>query len=423
MHRRQFLKSSLKAALGISAATVPSILAPIVTNRFARPAHAQGASATTTDSPDTSGPFDLIIRGGRVIDPSVHLDAIRDIAIRGGRIAAVEPGIEADATEEMDASGKLVVPGLLDIHAHYAQDPRGPQVALEDGVTGFVDAGSGGADNIDAIIEVARAAPQPARVLINIGRQGVIGAGDTFELRLADVDACKAAIARNPDYIVGVKARLTAGVTADDREVLRRAQEAASAFNLPVMIHMGQSETPMGELVQLLKPGDIVTHLFAPPPNAIVDEQGRIHPEILAARRRGIWFDVANGRIDHLRRDTFDQIMAEGFWPDTVSTDGFVNSREVPGVVDLSNIMSKLLNFGGMGLSEVVASATVNAARVFPFLRDKGTLNVGADADVAVLELREGEFEFLDNYEGVRLGEQRLYPVETIYSGSKLQRI
>lgn len=395
MQRRKFLKTSVHAAIGAAAASLPSLY---------NVAHAQSAQ-----------PYDLIIRGGRVIDPSVHLDAIRDVAIRGGRIMAVAPNIEANATETMDASGKLVVPGLLDIHAHYAQDPRGPHVALEDGVTGFVDAGSGGADNIDDIIAVARSAPQPARVLINIGRQGVIGSGDTADMRLADVEACKAAIARNLDYVVGVKARLTAGVTANDREVLRRAQEAASYFNLPVMIHMGQSETPMGELVQLLKPGDIVTHMFAPPPNAIVDEQGRIYPEILAARRRGIWFDVANGRIDHLRWDTFDQIMATGFWPDTVSTDGFVNSREVPGVVDLPNIMSKFLNFGGMSLSEVVATATTNAAKVFPFLRDKGTLNVGAGADVAVLELREGEFEFLDNYEGVREGQQRLYPVGTVH--------
>jgi len=367
--------------------------------------------------------YDLIIRGGRVIDPSVHLDAVADIAISGSRIAAVAPNINAGADEEIDATGKIVVPGLLDIHAHYARDPQGPHICLSDGVTGFVDAGSGGADNIDDIIAVLRAAPQPARALINIGRRGVIDEGDTADMSLADVDAAKAAIARNLDYIVGVKARLTAGVTANDGEVLRRAQEAASYFNLPVMIHMGQSQTPMRELVQILKPGDIVTHMFAPPPNAIVDENGRIYPEILEARRRGVWFDVANGRIDHLRWDTFDQIMAAGFWPDTVSTDGFSASRSVPGVVDLPNIMSKFLNFGGMGLSDVVASASNNASRVFPFLRDKGTLNVGADADAVVLELRQGDFEFLDNYEGLRVGRQRLFPVETVLGGRRVTRV
>lgn len=418
MDRRHFLRTSLCAAIGASAT-------PFIFN--SKQIHAQGSTST--------GPYDLIIRGGRVIDPSQHLDAIRDIAIRGGRIMAVEPALEIGTGPifqgkmdlslfpELDASGKIVVPGLLDIHAHYLQDPGGAHIALEDGITGFVDAGSAGADNIDDIVAMARSAPQPARILINIGRQGVIGEGDTADLSLANVEACKAAIASNLDTVVGVKARLTAGVTANDREVLRRAQEAASYFNLPVMIHMGQSETPMSELVKLLKPGDIVTHMFAPPPNAIVDEQGRIYPEILEARRKGVHFDIANGRIDHLRWDTFDAIMAAGFWPDTTSTDGFATSRNVPGVVDLPNILSKLLNFSDMNLSEVVATATVNAAKVFPFLRGKGTLNVGADADVAVLELREGEFEFLDNYEGVRVGSQRLYPIGTVFSGRNVARV
>ena len=140
-------------------------------------------------------------------------------------------------------------------------------------------------------------------------------------------------------------------------------------------------------------------------------------------RFNGSRFDIANGRIDHLRWDSFDAIMAASFWPDTTSTDGFATSRSVPGVVDLPNILSKLLNFSDMSLSEVVATATVNAAKVFPFLRDKGTLNVGADADVAVLELREGEFEFLDNYEGVRVGNYRLYPTGIINFGRNLERL
>ena len=135
---------------------------------------------------------------------------------------------------------------------------------------------------------IARSAPQPASVLINIGREGIRGGGDTMELELADVDAAKAAISRNRGYIVGVKARLTEGVAIDDVEVLRRAQEVATSFDLPVMIHMGQTTTPMSTLIQQLKPGDIVTHMFAPPPNSIIERSGRILPEVLAARRRGV---------------------------------------------------------------------------------------------------------------------------------------
>ena len=366
--------------------------------------------------------FDLIIRGGRVIDPSLNLDTIADVGIANGRIESIDRELNASATDEINATNKIVVPGLLDIHAHYAQDDRGAHICLSDGVTGWVDAGSAGADNIEEMVAVARSAPQPARILLNIGRGGVIPEGDTADISMANVELAKAAIASNLDYVVGVKARLTSGVTANDIVVIRRAQEVASYFNLPLMIHMGQSESSMASLVAELKPGDVVTHMYAPPPNAIINNDGRIFPEILEARRRGIWFDVANGRTDHLRWDTFDAIMETGFWPDTISTDGFSTSRSAPGVRDYPNIMSKFLNFG-MSLNAVVAASTHNPSRVFPFLRDKGTLNIGAPADVAILDLREGEFEFIDNYENVRPGNQRLFPFETVLAGRRVPRV
>ena len=366
--------------------------------------------------------FDLIIRGGRVIDPSLNLDTIADVGIANGRIESIDRELNASATDEINATNKIVLPGLLDIHAHYAQDDRGAHICLSDGVTGWVDAGSAGADNIEEMVAVARSAPQPARILLNIGRGGVIPEGDTADISMANVEVAKAAIASNLDYVVGVKARLTSGVTANDIVVIRRAQEVASYFNLPLMIHMGQSESSMASLVAELKPGDVVTHMYAPPPNAIINNDGRIFPEILEARRRGIWFDVANGRTDHLRWDTFDAIMETGFWPDTISTDGFSTSRSAPGVRDYPNIMSKFLNFG-MSLNTVVAASTHNPSRVFPFLRDKGTLNIGAPADVAILDLREGEFEFIDNYENVRPGNQRLFPFETVLAGRRVPRV
>ena len=366
--------------------------------------------------------FDLIIRGGRVIDPSLNLDTIADVGIANGRIQSIDRELNASATDEINATNKIVLPGLLDIHAHYAQDDRGAHICLSDGVTGWVDAGSAGADNIEEMVAVARSAPQSARILLNIGRGGVIPEGDTADISMANVEVAKAAIASNLDYVVGVKARLTSGVTANDIVVIRRAQEVASYFNLPLMIHMGQSESSMASLVAELKPGDVVTHMYAPPPNAIINNDGRIFPEILEARRRGIWFDVANGRTDHLRWDTFDAIMETGFWPDTISTDGFSTSRSAPGVRDYPNIMSKFLNFG-MSLNAVVAASTQNPSRVFPFLRDKGTLNIGAPADVAILDLREGEFEFIDNYENVRPGNQRLFPFETVLAGRRVPRV
>ena len=363
--------------------------------------------------------YDLIIKGGRVIDPSLRINAMRDVAILGGRIAAVDATIVGDATATLDARGKLVVPGLIDIHTHAARDHEGPKGCLADGVTGWVDAGSQGAEKLADAVAVAKASPQPGRVLINIGRAGILPKGDTMDLSLADVGAAKDAIARNREFVVGVKARLSKEVAgANDVEVLRRAQEVASAFNLPVMIHMGQTVSPLSRIMPLLKRGDIVTHMFAPPPNSIIDDNGRILPEVLAARRRGVWFDVANGRNGHIRWDIVDKIMQAGFWPDTISTDWNTMSRTT-GVVDFPNVISKFLGFG-MTIDHVIASATVNPARIFPVFHDRGTLNVGAPADIALLELRDGSFEFLDNYENKRSGKQRLFPSGTVLGGKRV---
>jgi dihydroorotase len=338
------------------------------------------------------------------------------VAIADGRIAAIEANVAADAADTLDARGKIVVPGLLDIHTHAARVKEGPALCLADGVTGFVDAGSQGADRINETIAVAKSAPQPGRVLMNIGRAGVLPEGDTMDINRADVGAARDAIAKNRDAIVGVKARLSRDVAgANDYEVLRRAQEVVTSFNLPVMIHMGQTVSPLPRLLALLKAGDIVTHMFAPPPNSIIDENGRILPEVLAARRRGVWFDLGNGRTGHLRWDIVERVMQAGFWPDTFSTDWTPEGRTAQ-VIDFPNVMSKFLDFG-MPLDQVIARATVNASRVFEVFRDRGTLNVGAPADVAVLELRQGSFEFVDNYGNKRTGRQRLFPSGTVLGG------
>jgi dihydroorotase len=385
--------------------------------------HTAAAGVVTLTRPETvrAARIDLIIRGGRVIDPSLRLDGIRDVGIADGRIAAVEPNLAADAAETLDARGRLVVPGLIDIHTHYAREKEGPLVGLSDGVTGWIDAGSQGADHIADMVAIARSSPQPGRVLMNIGRSGILPDGDTMDLKLADVAVAKAAIARHRDFIVGIKARLSNNVAgANDVEVLRRAQEVASAFSIPVMIHMGQTVSSMSKLLPLLKRGDIVTHMYAPPPNSILDESGRILPEVLAARKRGVWFDVANGRNGHIRWDTVDQIVKTGFWPDTLSTDGNSMSRTT-GVIDFPNVMSKFLMVG-MPLPQVIACATLNPSRIFPLFHDRGTLKVGAPADVAILELREGTFEFLDNYENKRAGKQRLFPSGTVLGGKQVRR-
>jgi dihydroorotase len=365
--------------------------------------------------------YDLIIKGGRVIDPSLALDAVRDVAIAGGRIAAVEANIASEATETVDARGKIVVPGLIDIHTHAGRSKEGPPMCLQDGVTGWVDAGSGGADNIDQVAAVARSAPQTGRVLVNIARTGVIAPGELHDITNANVALAQGAIARHRDVVVGVKARLSNNVAgANDLEALRRAQEAAAPFHLPVMIHVGQNYSPMRAILTLLKRGDIVTHMYAPGMNGILDDKGVLLPEVTAARRRGVLFDFGNGVADHFDWDSVEKATSQGFWPDTFSTDWNVTSKS-SGVVDLPNVMSKFILFG-MPLSQIIACATLNAARVFPSFEDRGTLNVGAPADVAIMELREGAFEFLDNYKTTRSGRQRLFPDRTVLAGKAVAR-
>jgi dihydroorotase len=363
--------------------------------------------------------YDLVVKGGRVIDPSRKLNAIRDVAIANGRIAAVAANIAATAAETIDARGKLVVPGLIDIHTHATRAADGPSLCLADGVTGFIDAGSQGADRIADVIAVARKAQQQCRVLVNIGRAGILPDGDTMDLKNADVAAARDAISRNRDIVGGVKARLSRDVAGqNDFEVLKRSQEAASAFNLPLMIHMGQTISPLSKLFPVLKRGDIVTHMFAPPPNSIIDDSGKILPEVLDARKRGVLFDLGNGRTGHLRWDIAEKVLKAGFLPDTLSTDWTVEARTAQ-VIDFPQVMSKFLMLG-LSLDQVIAFATANAARAFDVFKGRGTLSVGAPADVAVLELRDGMFEYVDNFQNTRMGKQRLFPSATILAGKRV---
>ena len=171
---------------------------------------ATGAAALFTRIPTAfAATYDLIIKGGRVIDPSVSLDATRDVAISGGRIVAVAANIAGDATETIDARGKIVAPGLIDIHTHAGRSKEGPPMCLQDGVTAWVDAGTGGADNVDAVAAIARGAAQMGRCLVNIARTGVVTpTGELHDLSAANVSLARGAIERNRDVVVGVKARL-----------------------------------------------------------------------------------------------------------------------------------------------------------------------------------------------------------------------
>jgi len=364
--------------------------------------------------------FDLVIKGGRVIDPSRKFDQTADVAIKGTNIAAVRPNIGASpAAETIDATGKLVVPGLIDIHTHAGREKEDPGLCLADGVTALVDAGSAGSDAIEDVVAIAKAAPSRMRVLINISKKGVIPEGDLMNLANVDVAATRAAIERHRDVIVGIKARLSKNVAGtNDVPALKLAQQIAKPLNIPIMIHMGQTVSPLPDILAILKPGDIVTHMYAPPPNGIFGENGKLIPAVVDARKRGIWFDFGNGRVDHWTWAIAEHAMQERVMPDTFSTD-WGQAARTDQVFNFGTVMSKFLLLG-MPLDGVVACATSNAARTFPAFKGLGTIRPGSPADVAVMELRQGSFEFEDNYKGKRTGTQKLVATATVLGGKRI---
>src|ERR1043166_1700556 len=340
--------------------------------------------------------YDLLIKGGRVMDPSRRFDnKVCDVALKGGKIAAVQPNIAASSAAEMiDASGKLVVPGLIDIHTHAGREKEDPDLCLADAVKSLVDAGSAGAD----------------------GREGIMSEGDLMDLANVDVAAMRAAIERHRDTVVGIKARLSKNVAGkNDVEALKRAQSVAQPLRVPIMIHMGQTVSPLPEILAVLKPGDIVTHMYAPPPNGIFDDSGKLLPAVADARKRGIWFDFGNGRVDHFTWAIVEHAMQEKVYPDTISTDWGQAARSDQ-VFNFANVLSKFLR-GGMPLDRVIACATSTAAKTFPAFKGLGTLAVGAPADVAIMEIRQGSFEFEDNFKGKRTGRLKLVTTGAVFGG------
>jgi dihydroorotase len=407
--------------LGTTNATKKEL--PMLTRREFLQAAAAAGALTVSRPPDlAAAKYDLLVKGGRVIDPGYGIDRVMDVAITGGRIADLQAEIPAsEAAEVINAQGKLVTPGLVDIHSHVAEAGMPPSHCLSTGVTAQIDAGSRGADNVGEIVEVAKAAPNRVRILLNLARRGLGGGvGELLDFKNADVAAARRAIETYGDVIIGVKGRLSRTVVGDhDLDAIRRAREIVEPLNRLLMFHVGQTASPMSAIVDLLRPGDIVTHMYSPPPNAILDENGRVFPEVREARRRGILFDIGNGRNGHITWEVAERAIDQDFLPDTISSD-----LTAPGITfrvfDFPTVLSKFLLLG-VPLDRVIACGTVNAARAIPAFQNLGTLRVGAPADVAIFELQQGNFEFVDNADAKRTGHQKLVTDAVIASGKRVR--
>ena len=378
--------------------------------------------------------FDLVVKGGQLLDPSQKLRGRRDVGIRFGLVEQVAESIPAERAQRvLDASGRWVVPGLIDLHAHTF--PYGSAIGIPadelvpfQGTTTVVSAGDAGANNL-AVFRRHIVAQTRTRMFafIHIANNGLSGfpVPELYNLDQAQVDIAAQALAENFDIAIGIKVRMSENVIGKHgAEPLKRAIAACERSGKPgkVMVHIGGVETValMSQILDLLRPGDILTHCYSGAPNVSgkftnIVQDGKLLPAALAAKRRGVLFDIGHGG------GSFDFTVAEaaiaqGAGPDTISSDIHAVSGNTPGMPYLTWVMSKFMALG-FTLEQVVAMATVAPAGVIERIEGLGTLQPGAPGDVSVLDLVEGPVEFVDTRNNKRAGRAFLRPAHTVVAG------
>ena len=382
-------------------------------------------SAASLAMPQSSSPvYDLLIREGTVIDPSQNLNGRMDVAIAGGKIAEVAANIPpSQAREVVSAAGKIVCPGLIDIHAHVYADVTTQGLApdtyyLPRGVTTVVDAGSAGYTTVAGLRKyIAAVSRTRVYALVDIGTLGLV-AGIRNAMKNLDyvrpVETAEAVRANKP-VTVGVKVRLTEAVAGtEDMEILRRTHQAAEGGGVPMMVHVGDTHSPLKDILGLMRPGDVMTHYLHPDHHGVLDANGKLLPEILDARQRGVLFDVGHG-TSHFSFRVAEQCMAQGFPPDSISSDATTGTLNGP-VFDTLTTLSKFLAIG-MPLPEVLRAATAGPARTFAYGVQIGTFRKGSEADVSILEVRDGSYSFIDSRKETRSNKQKLFPDRAFRSG------
>jgi dihydroorotase len=426
LSRRDFLASSTAAAasgaLGGSAqAQTPMLVA-----------QATGAPAPRGFDPaDPALKYELVVANGDVLDPSQKLRGKRDIGIRYGQIAAIAASIPPDrSVQRIDVGGRLVTPGLVDLHTHLCPHlglglPADELVGITCTTTA-ISAGDAGWHTWGVFRHLALANSRTRLFsfvhISSIGLAGGLAPGEMLNIDYANVDGCAKVVAENPDAVLGVKVRITDSVVGQNGlEPLRRALRAAEigGKGMRVMCHIGSAPGSLSDLLDLLRPGDILTHAYSGAGNNTV-QNGQLLAAAKAAKQRGVIIDVGHGG-GSFDFTVCEPAMQQGMAPDTISSDIHSVSINTPGYPTLPWVMSKFLAMG-MPLDEVVARATVEPAKVIGRVPGLGTLQVGAPADLAVMDVVDGAVEFVDTRNNKRNGQRKLVPYLTIRGGRPFGR-
>ncbi|ALD76914.1 MULTISPECIES: amidohydrolase/deacetylase family metallohydrolase [Citrobacter freundii complex] len=360
--------------------------------------------------------FDLLLRRARLVD-----DTVSDIALKDGKIAALGD-VNGTALKTIELGGECYVSaGWIDSHVHcYPKSPiyhdQPDSVGIATGVTTVVDAGSTGADDIDDFYTLTREAATEVYALLNISRVGLIAQNELANMANIDADAVREAVKRHPDFIVGLKARMSSsvvgenGITPLDRAKAMQAQNG----DLPLMVHIGNNPPDLDEIAERLSAGDIITHCYNGKPNRILTPQGELRASVTRAISRGVRLDVGHGTAS-LSFAVAKRAIELGILPHTISSDIYCRNRISGPVHSLANVMSKFLAIG-MSLPQVIECVTANAADGLR-LKQKGRLQVGLDADLTLFTLKRQPTVLVDAENDSLQAEQLLVPLAAIRAG------
>ena len=371
--------------------------------------------------------YDLLIRGGTVIDPSQSIHALNDVAVEAGKIARVAPGIPVEeAARVIDVPGKLVTPGLIDLHTHVYDGVNGNGVradlgGVNAGVTTMIDAGSAGCDTFGGFPKhIIPNSETEIICFLHICRTGLATTPDIFSPSSIDLDNTIRVVSENRDVITGIKARMVSpALEIMGMETPRLAKRAAKEAGVKLMVHIGDTEkrydpNVVRELLPILEEGDIVTHLFTANPGGVLDEKGELVPEAKEAKDRGVWLDTAHGR-SNFSFDVGQRVLDQDLVPHCISTDLTLPGR-IRTVHSMTEMMTRFLAME-FTMDQVVAMSTINPANAIGEGHRLGTLEVGRQADISVLGIEEGDWVVHDVVGGSKKTEKAVVPVLTVKKG------